>query len=84
MAEASGCSLWHRQGNGAQRHLTAAAAVAVIVALEGGKAVVRGQQCENIGDTSICSQERINIFKFPKRFLEISFRDLTFFATLII
>jgi hypothetical protein len=36
------------------------------------------RECEHIGDTSICSQEGISIFKFPERFLEISFRDLTF------
>jgi hypothetical protein len=36
------------------------------------------QHCEHIGDTSICSQERISIFKFPERLLEISFRDLIF------
>jgi hypothetical protein len=41
------------------------------------------RECEDINDTSICSQEEISIFQFPKRFLEISFRDLTLFTTLI-
>jgi hypothetical protein len=36
--------------------------------------------CEHIGDTSICSQEGISIFKFPERFLEISCRDLITFT----
>jgi hypothetical protein len=42
--------------------------------------------CEHIGDTSICSQEGISIFKFPEMFLKISCRDLitfTFSTTLI-
>ncbi len=40
------------------------------------------RECEHIGDTSICSQEGISIFKFPKRCLKISFTDLTIFTLL--
>ncbi len=39
------------------------------------------RECEHIGDTSICSQEGISIFKFPERFSEISCRDLKTFTT---
>jgi hypothetical protein len=39
-------------------------------------------ECEHIGETSICSQERIYIFKFPV-FFELSCRDLTTFTTLL-
>ncbi len=45
------------------------------------------RKCEHIGDTSICSQQGISIFKFPERVLEISCRDLislTMSTTLII
>ncbi len=40
----------------------------------------RAIMCEHIGDTSICSQEGISIFKFHERFLEISCRDLISFT----
>jgi hypothetical protein len=54
-----------------------ALAVVVVVA----RAVVRAEMvavvvCEHIGDTSIRVQERISMFNFPERFLEISCRDL--------
>ncbi len=41
------------------------------------------RECEHIGDSSICSQEGVSIFKFPKRVLEISFRNLTLFTLLM-
>ena len=48
------------------------------------------RECDNILNGYLCvvttvfsQQDGIYGFKFPKRFLEISFRDLTLFSTLL-
>ncbi len=61
--------------------------------LGGGEAAAAAveEYCDNIhswislsGDLAFSHQHGIYGFKFPKRFLEISFRDLTLFVILII